>query len=97
MIEELRAPIVDRLVIYLVNKNMVRPDQFESRDDNSVRMSDLAKRIFLSNYEKFMTAPFVDMKTREKKNFRKIIRERVRGIERAILNKSDYAPYVFYS
>jgi len=97
MIEELRSPIVDRLVIYLVNKRIIKPNQFKPAGEKGVKMDDRAKRSFLANYERFMTVNFMDVTTRKRKNFREIIRGQVREIERAILNKSDYRPYVFRS
>ena len=60
-------------------------------------MSEVARKTFLANYEKFMTASFVDVKSRKHKNYRQIIKERVFDIERTLLNNTDYTPYVFYS
>ncbi|MDM8538263.1 CRISPR-associated endonuclease Cas1 [Desulfobacterales bacterium HSG17] len=40
MIEELRSPVVDRLVIYLINKGAIKLSQFRETEKNGVRMDE---------------------------------------------------------
>lgn len=95
LIEELRSPVIDRLTLYLINKNMIKLNQFNP-EDNGVRMDDNARNGYLKNYEKFMTASFIDARTRKRMHFRKIIKDRVQKLENCLLNKEEYQPYVFY-
>lgn len=97
MMEEFRSPIADRLVIYLINKGVVKPSHFTPKEKKGIRMNEAARKTFLANYERFMTASFVDVKSRKRKNYRQIIKERVFNIESALLNNTEYTPYVFYS
>ena len=97
LIEELRSPVIDRLVIYLINLGVIKPDQFSNNEKDGVKMDDKARKSFLANYEKFMTARFVDNKTRETKNYRQIIQEKVLNTEQMLLNSIDYEPYIFYA
>ncbi|OEU47692.1 MAG: CRISPR-associated endonuclease Cas1 [Desulfobacterales bacterium S3730MH5] len=97
MMEEFRSPVVDRLVIYLVNKGAIKPSQFTPKGQKGVKMDDRARKSYLANYEKFMTTTFLDVKTKKQKNYRQIIKEKVLEMERALLNNTDYTPYVFYS
>ncbi len=60
-------------------------------------MDDTTIKNFLNNYEKFMTASFVDVKTRERKNYREIMRENVVKLEKTMLDEIPYIPYLFYS
>ena len=39
--------MVDRLVLSLINKNMIHIDSFEKRDDNGVFLNEQGKRIVL--------------------------------------------------
>jgi len=96
LMEELRSPVIDRLVTYLINKGAVKPNQF-TPDKKSVKMNDVSRKTFLSNYENFITTSFLDPKTKKQKNYRKIIKERVREMEKAVLNNENYTPYAFYS
>jgi len=96
LMEELRSPVIDRLVIYLINKRVVKLSQF-TPDKKSVRMNDASRKSFLANYNSFMTVPFLDTKTKKQKNYRKILRERAREMEQAVLTNREYIPYIFYS
>lgn len=97
MIEELRSPIVDRLVIYLINKGVIKLSQFAEKENKGIRMDEQAIKAYLSNYEKFMTASFSDIKTRKQTNYREIIRQNVIKLENMLLNNVEYQPYIFYS
>lgn len=97
MIEEFRAPVIDRLVLYLINQGVLRPDQFTLEAKRGVRISDAARRAFLHNYERFVTTPFVDVKSRERKNYRQIARRKVLELERTLLKNAEYIPYTLYS
>ena len=96
LIEELRSPVVDRLVIYLINLDVIKPSQFTATENRGVRMDERALKAYLKNYEKFMTASFV---TREgdQKNYRKVVRESVENAERVLLDNIDYSPYILHS
>ncbi len=97
IMEEFRTPIIDRMVIYLINHGVFKPEQFAETENKGIRMDDAALKTYLKNYEKYMTSLFVDMKTREQKTYRQILRENVYKFEQAVLNGTDYEPHVFYS
>ena len=98
LIEELRSPVIDRLVLYLINKEAIRPNQFaEVENRKAVRMDDAARKIYLSNYEKFMTSSFQDPATGKQKSYRGVLREKVLGLERTLLDGVAYTPYVLHS
>lgn len=98
MVEELRSPVIDRLVLYLINKGVIKPTQFTAAaEKKGIRMDDPARSAFLANYEKFLTAEFQEPKSGKRMNYRDIIKGRVMQLEKALLNKVDYLPYVFLS
>jgi len=97
LIEELRSPVVDRMVLYLTNKGMVKPSEFEVDETKGVRMKDEVSKAIIRNYEKFMTSSFIDVKSRERVTYRQIVRERVREAEKVVMEKRTYRPYLFYS
>lgn len=97
MIEELRSPVIDRLVLYLVNKGVIKPDQFGGDKEKKVKMTDEARKSFLMNYEKFMTAPFLDKGDNKNKTYRNVLGERVKALELSLLENVEYRPYYFYS
>jgi len=98
LMEDLRSPIVDRLVLYLINKGTIKPDQFtQVEDKKGMRMDDSALKTYLSNYENFMTASFQDASKEPRKSYREVLREKVLSLERALLNRSEYTPYLLHT
>ena len=67
LMEELRAYLVDRFVLSLVNLRKVTPDDFEIRENGAVSLSDSArKEVFLQSWQKRkqdeITHPFLGEK-----------------------------------
>lgn len=96
MMEEFRSPVVDRLVLYLINLGVAKPDHFEAKE-KGVKMSDELRKAYLQNYEKFMTTPFVPYGNKEQTCFRDVFRANVRQLERCLLDNEKYDPFVFYA
>lgn len=97
LIEELRSPLVDRMVLYLLNKKMISPDQFsDEKESAGMRMNDRARRIFLQNYERFVTASFIDPSSSRETTYQHIISDRVTALENLLLHEAQYKPFLFY-
>ena len=66
LMEEFRAPIADRFVLSLINRKQVKPDDFEIKENESVLISDDARKLFLSEWQKRkqgkLNHPFLDEK-----------------------------------
>lgn len=98
LMEELRSPVVDRLVLYLTNKGVIKPDQFTRTEGRKgVVMNDSALKSYLANYEKFMETSFQDGRTKKNVNFRGILREKVLDLERTLLHNAEYQPYLYFT
>lgn len=98
MIEDLRSPVIDRLVLYLINKKAVKSAQFcEVEGKKGVKMDEAARKTYISNYEKFMTVHFQDLTTGKRISYRDVLREKVLSLERALLNRTEYKPYIYFS
>jgi CRISPR-associated protein Cas1 len=98
LMEEFRSPVVDRLVLYLINLGVVHENQFQSGPDGrGMIMNDTAKNSYLTNYEKFLTTSFVDYRSRKRKTFRQIFKEQVIQLENCLLSDSHYTPFIFYA
>ncbi len=93
---EFRSPVVDRLVIYLINLGIIKPSDFETPSQKGVKLEDNARKTYLKNYEKFMTTSFVDSKTRKRQNYRQVMRKNGIKVERLLLHGEGYEPYGFY-
>ncbi|MEM9511354.1 MAG: type I-C CRISPR-associated endonuclease Cas1c [Cyanobacteria bacterium P01_E01_bin.48] len=52
LMEELRAPFADRLVLTLVNRQQIQPNDFVERTGGAVMLTDSARKTFLAAYQK---------------------------------------------
>lgn len=95
LIEELRSPLIDQLVLYLINTNSIRLEQFSPNEDG-VLMDSPAMKTFLSNYEKFMTTDFLNVQSKKRTNYRQIIRDQVNNLEKTLLHNEEYKCYLYY-
>lgn len=66
LIEELRAPIADRFVLSLINRNQIKGNDFEINENKSVYIKDSARRTFISEWQKNkqekLTHPYLNEK-----------------------------------
>ena len=66
LIEELRAPIADRFVLSLINRNQLHADDFEINENKSVYIKDDARKAFISAWQKNkqekLTHPYLNEK-----------------------------------
>jgi CRISPR-associated protein Cas1 len=95
MMEEFRSPVVDRLVSYLINLEVVSLSGFSSEDKKGMRMSEATLKAYIQNYEKYMTTPFYDYLTKEQKTYRQIIQKNILQLEKLLLQNKRYIPHIF--
>jgi len=54
LVEEFRAPMVDRFTLKALHLRQLVPDDFETRDDGAVRLTDDARRRYLELWEEML-------------------------------------------
>jgi CRISPR-associated protein Cas1 len=52
LMEELRAPLADRLVLTLINRNQIKPDDFIERPGGAIHLAEDARKTLLTAYQK---------------------------------------------
>jgi len=52
LMEELRAPLADRLVLTLINRNQIKPDDFIERPGGAIHLTEDARKNVLAAYQK---------------------------------------------
>ncbi len=94
MMEEYRAPVVDRLVLRLFNKGMLTTDNFEPPGDKGqVYLKKESQRIFISYYEEWMDQKNVSYGRKEPISWRKVMWSQVEALRRSIQENTPYKPY----
>jgi CRISPR-associated protein Cas1 len=67
LMEEFRSLLADRLVLALVNRQQLKPDQFTTQEGGAVRMTDEARRTVVAAYQQRkrdeITHPLLNQKT----------------------------------
>lgn len=91
LIEEFRAPVVDRFIFSLLNLQQFSPDDFEHLPDLGVRFHEDALKRFLRLWEERMEARIAA----QDKTLRECFRMQVDELEEAILHGRAYLPSFF--
>lgn len=85
LVEELRPVIVDSLVLAIVNRRILRPEQFtHDPATGGTRLRDDARKVFLREYELRMLTLFTHQPTGERVSYRRALTLQAHQIARVI-------------
>ena len=94
LMEEFRSPIVDSLVIKLVNQKILRPTDFTFPDDEAgIYLAAPARRIFLKHFEDRISGTIAHPDVSEPVSYRRIIQLQIQRYRQALLNNTVYEPF----
>ncbi len=99
MVEEFRHPVVDRLVLSLVNRRVLKPENFTVEEDGSVRLEPSALKRFLSAYEAALRRPVgwrrrpADLSPDREVSVREVLDAQVRRLAHAVQSGGSYQPF----
>ncbi|MCL0098500.1 CRISPR-associated endonuclease Cas1 [Dehalococcoidia bacterium] len=94
MVEEFRHPVVDGLVLSLINKRSIKETDFHKEISGAFFLNKEAFKKFLTLYEDRMEKPFLDRESGSHTSYRRLFRTQVARMERAVLNKEEYKPFM---
>lgn len=95
LMEEFRSPIVDSLVIWLVNKNVLRPTDFTYPNaEGGVYLETDARRIFLKHFENRISEETAHPAVQGKVSFRRAIQLQVQQYKRCLTESIPYEPFL---
>ena len=90
LLEPLRAPLCDMLVLRLLNHHLIRPEHFEFRsEDGGTYLTEAGRRTFFPEYERTMVRRFSPRKGESHTDFRGVIKEQVNAILRVMENRGE--------
>lgn len=95
LIEEFRAPVVDSLVIYLINSAILKDGDFSrpKTPDKPCLLSDSARKKFIKHFEQKMHTQITHPHTGLRTNYRRCIELQVKELIRCIRDDSaEYRP-----
>jgi CRISPR-associated protein Cas1 len=95
LMEEFRSPVVDTLVINLVNKKILSPTDFTYPDsDGGIYVNEAARRVFLKNFEERISLKFSHPDFQEPITYRRAIQYQIRQYKNMLLEDIPYQPYL---
>jgi len=110
LVEEFRPTIVDRLVTTLLNKQVLREDDFEAvsedgreevpegEDERPPRrgtyLTAEGRKKFFTHYEERMLTPFTHPRTGERVTFRRLLLLQAQALARLVLDGETYESFV---
>jgi CRISP-associated protein Cas1 len=94
LMEEFRSPIVDSLVIKLINQKILRPTDFTFPDDEGgIYLAAPARRIFLKHFENRISGTIAHPDVSEPVSYRRVIQLQIQRYRQVLLNNTLYEPF----
>jgi CRISP-associated protein Cas1 len=95
LMEEFRSPIVDSLVLMLINKKILKPTDFTWPDaEGGIYLNDPARRVFLKYFEERMSEEVKHRDNTQPLSFRRIIQSQVRQYKYCMQERAAYEPFL---
>ncbi|MGV0026859.1 CRISPR-associated endonuclease Cas1 [Phormidesmis priestleyi] len=95
LMEEFRSPIVDSLVMKLINKRMLRPTDFcYPTAEGGVYLEEPGRRIFLKYFEEQITEEVAHAAVQQKVSYRRAIQLQVQHYKRCLIDSVVYEPFI---
>ncbi|XHX77914.1 MAG: CRISPR-associated endonuclease Cas1 [Stenomitos frigidus ULC029] len=95
LMEEFRSPIVDSLIIMLVNKQILKPTDFTwPNAEGGVYLQDPARRVFLKHFEERMSEAVSHPAVQAKVSYRRAIQLQIQHYKSCLLESVSYKPFL---
>ena len=94
LMEEFRSPIVDTLVLTLLNQRVIQPDDFlPPKPNGAVYLNDVARGRYLQAFEDRIMTAIQHPDARESVPYRRVIQLQIRRYQQCLLSDSPYEPF----
>lgn len=94
LMEEFRSPVVDALVLKLINQKILRPTDFTWPDERGgIYLNQEARRVFLKYFEQRLSEKLAHPDVSESVSYRRVIQLQVQRYKRAVVAGSGYEPF----
>jgi CRISPR-associated protein Cas1 len=96
LMEEFRAPLVDRLTLNLINNRILKEDDFfVHQPSGAVYLKDDARKRYFVEYDHFVTRPMPVDGEKSMTNYRALFKRQAERLKKAISEGTAYEPYIF--
>jgi CRISP-associated protein Cas1 len=94
LMEEFRSPIVDSLVMTLVNQQVLKPEDFRAVEDGGIYLTDAARRLFLRRFEERMGEAVSHPSVQAQVTYRRAIQLQIQRYQRCLLEGMGYESFL---
>ena len=95
LMEEFRSPIIDSLVLTIVNKSLVSSSDFEVvSSEGAVYLNDNGRRVFLKHFEARMNEEVSHPDLQSKVCYRRVIQLQIKRYKQSLLSVVPYEPFL---
>jgi CRISPR-associated protein Cas1 len=95
LMEEFRSTVVDSLVLKIVNKPLLKPEDFERvASKGAIYLSDSGRRVFLKHLEMRMNEEVSHPDVQSAVPYRQAIHLQIRRYKRSLITSVPYQPFV---
>lgn len=93
-VAEIFKPIItDRIIFYLVNKNMLTKEHF-LKELNGIYLNEKGRRIFVEEFDRRLKTTIKHKKLNREVSYRTLIRMELYKLEKHLLGEQEYQPFV---
>jgi len=85
--------IVDRIIFYLLARNMLRANHFESKV-SGILLNDKGRQVFVSEWENRLRTTIKHREIGREVSYRRLIRLELYKLEKHLMGEQQYQPYV---
>jgi CRISPR-associated protein Cas1 len=94
LMEEFRSPIVDTLVMKLVNQKVLKPTDFTYPNaEGGIYLEDTARRLFLKHFEARICEKTAHPDVQESVSYRRIIQLQIKRYKKSLLGNQPYTAF----
>lgn len=93
LMEELRHPVVDRFILWLISKRIIQPDHFE-KNTYGIRLKPEAKKLFFQHWEEWLNCPQRLEREQTKITPLELIQRQVERLANSLLKDTVYKPFI---
>lgn len=96
ILEEFRHPVIDRFVVSLANKRMMKPEHFKEREDQpgAIVLNSQGRKVFFTEWEKRIRTPVKCSNGQELLSPLDLARRQVDHLAQAIKMNTPYEPFI---
>lgn len=91
--EVFKPIIVDRVIFYLLNKQMMKPSDFDQRL-GGLYLKECGRKTFIEKFEERLNTTIKHRKIGKDVSYRRLIRLELYKLEKHLLNEEEYEPFI---